>query len=173
MASKRKRVITEQILPVEEISRGSKKHKAKHAKESAVDQSGKTANDFPIQKFEDDVREEDAPLSSAKSTTKKKRRRREHRQEKEAQIRQFDKVSTDLESMSENKSKPPSKVEEEVVGETDSKMLLNKHKDKKHQKRAKKHGDGEEPFKGSDWNVSDPVGGLMLDVDTVFSSDEK
>ena len=64
------------------------------------------------------------------------------------------------------------------LGKKDGPKLREKHKSKKEKRKEKKvQSSGKESKKEAvdttTWKISDPLGGQMLDVDSVFSPDEK
>lgn len=63
----------------------------------------------------------------------------------------------------------------EVSGDSNGVLASGPIMTKRLKRRARAAGDKPtvEDFKGSGWKVSDPVGGRLLDLDPVFSPDEK
>lgn len=111
---------------------------------------------------------EDNGQPSIEREVSKKEKRKEERQRKKAR-RSSEKPAAALADGGSPTLKEPEKTGKELTAESDEEVVSKKRKGKK----GKKQEDTGKQVKDSAWKVSDPIGGHMLDIDPVFSPDEK
>lgn len=124
---------------------------------------------------EEEGGDEGRRTSVEQEPTKKTKRKEKRKETKVAPAEKSPEILHDGASSTLDK---PGKNGSEVLPKSDEKVVSKKQKKKeKKEKKEKKHKEGQQKVGRSNkdpaWKISDPIGGHMLDIDPVFSTDEK
>lgn len=157
--AKRKREAADQELQISGRPGKVKKHKTKDAKETEITNTLKESGTVKeIRTIAQVPESEDHPTKLARKLAKQKRRALQRTRIADETVPQaIESKGTDVQkdSASNHETKAV------IATKNETQLVKTKHKEK------------ERKGKSAAWKISDPIGGQMLDLDPVFSLDEK
>ena len=182
--SKRKRETADEQLAFPERHRDAKKQRTKTTASKAVSKHPETEGSAQVQ--DDRKRKKIIALRLAK------RKRKAQKSQQRNELRRKDGVKkgehdgdTRMVGVQEKRLPKKNRAESskngfgnQELGNKDGPQSRKKHKSKKEKRKEKNvQSDGKKSKKEAveieTWKISDPLGGQMLDLDSVFSPDEK